>query len=202
MRKDKKNEHIRIKVTPKEEQKQKIDIATQTLERNIGFINSCDTKTSIILASIGVLLTIILTNDGLSTIWGIITSCCSGKTFCDILYLCGFFASASTLVIGIWKLVSVLIAKTEPPQKGSNTTSGPSIIFFGGILKVGDRAAYRDKFLAMSDCELLDELIAEIYVNAEIATQKYRRYNHGIKLSVWGFVLFALILLSGAYIYG
>lgn len=202
MKKDKKTEPIRIRVTPKEEQKHKIDIATQTLERNIGFINSCDTKTSIILTSIGVLLTIILTNDGLATIWGIISSCCSSKTFCDIFFLCGFFASAITLVIGIWKLVSVLIAKTEPLKRDSNTTTAPSMIFFGGILKVGDRTAYRDKFLTMSDRELLDDLIAEIYVNAEIATQKYRRYNHGLKLSVWGFVLFMLMLLLGVHIYG
>ena len=49
-----------------------INIATQTLERNISFIANCDNKTSIVLASIGVLLTIILTNNGINEIFKII----------------------------------------------------------------------------------------------------------------------------------
>ena len=146
MSKVKEPKRVCIKASPKENLTHKIDIATQTLERNIGFINSCDTKTSIVLTSIGVLLTIILTNDGLSAIFGIISSCGSGKTFCDILYLGGFLVSVGMLVIGMWKLVTVLIAKIEPSKKDSNPTTGPSMIFFGGILKVGNRAVYRNKF--------------------------------------------------------
>ena len=202
MSKVKEPKRVCIKASSKENLTHKIDIATQTLERNIGFINSCDTKTSIVLTSIGVLLTIILTNDGLSAIFGIISSCGSGKTFCDILYLGGFLVSVGMLVIGMWKLVSVLIAKIEPSKKDSNPTTGPSLIFFGGILKVGDRAVYRNKFFAMTDREYLDDLITEIYINAEIASQKYRRYNQGLKLSVWGLVLFILMFLAGMHIYG
>ena len=44
----------------------KIEIAAQTLDRNINFITNCDNKTSIVLATFGVLLTIILTNEGRS----------------------------------------------------------------------------------------------------------------------------------------
>lgn len=35
---------VYIKASPNKNLTQKIDIATQTLERNIGFINSCDTN--------------------------------------------------------------------------------------------------------------------------------------------------------------
>ena len=106
------------------------------------------------------------------------------------------------LVIGMWKLVGVLIAKIEPSKKDSNPTTGPSMIFFGGILKVGDRTVYRNKFFAMTDREYLDDLIAEIYINAEIASQKYRRYNQGLMLSVCGLFLFILMFLAGMHIYG
>ena len=84
----------------------------------------------------------------------------------------------------------------------TDATTSSSMIFFGGILKVGDRTVYHNKFLTMTDQELLDDLIAEIYTNAEIATQKYRRYNQGLKLTVWGFVLFILMFLAGMHIYG
>ena len=58
-----------------EEIEYKIEKATETLERNIGFISNCDNKTSIVLTALGVLLTIILTNDGLNAIFSIVRSC-------------------------------------------------------------------------------------------------------------------------------
>lgn len=202
MKNVKEPKRIFIKAAPKEDLTQKIDIATQTLERNIGFINSCDSKTSIVLTAIGVLLTIILTNDGLAAIFQIVTRSASGKTFCDVLYLVGLAASVCMLMIGIWKLVSVLIAKTEPLTKIQQSNGGSSMIFFGGILNIGDSSAYRNRFLTMKKEELLDDLISEIYTNAEIATQKYKRYNCGLKLTVCGFVLFILMFLAGIYVYG
>ena len=56
--------------------KYKIEIATQTLERNISFVVNCDNKTSIVLAIVGALLTIILTNEGLNEIFCIIKKRC------------------------------------------------------------------------------------------------------------------------------
>lgn len=53
----------------------KIEIAAQTLDRNINFITNCDNKTSIVLATFGVLLTIILTNEGLNELFNIIKTC-------------------------------------------------------------------------------------------------------------------------------
>ena len=53
----------------------KIEIATQTLDRNIGFVTNCDNKTSIVLAAFGVLLAIILTNEGSNEIFNIMKAC-------------------------------------------------------------------------------------------------------------------------------
>ena len=131
MNKVKEPKHVCMKASPKENLTHKIDIATQTLERNIGFINSCDSKTSIVLTMIGVLLTLILTNDGLTAIFLIISHSVFGNTFCDILYLIVLLASVGMLVIGIWNLVGVLIAKTKLSTKNSNPTTAPSMIFFG-----------------------------------------------------------------------
>lgn len=59
----------------KEDIEYKIEIATQTLDRNIGFVVNCDNKTSIALAAFGVLLAIILTNEGINEIFDIIKTC-------------------------------------------------------------------------------------------------------------------------------
>lgn len=177
----------------------KIEIATQTLERNIGFVTNCDNKTSIVLALIGVCLTIILTNDGLNAIDNIIKTCIETKTFCSIMYLLFLVGAIMVMVLGIFSLCAALIAKTSEEAKGLTITK--SRIFFTGISKHENFESYKEKFYKMSEQELLDELIAQIYINADIASQKYKKYNLGFKLVTVGFCLFVAILLIGIYLY-
>ena len=177
----------------------KIEIATQTLERNIGFVTNCDNKTSIVLAIIGVFFTIILTNDGLKAIYGIINACMEKKTFCCIMYLFVLGGTILIMLLGIYNLCGVLIARTS--EKAEGVTIGNSRIFFTGISKHGNCQAYKKRFYKMSEKELLDELIAQIYINSYIACLKYKKYNLGFKLTTVGFVLFVFVLLIGLYIY-
>lgn len=177
----------------------KIEIATQTLERNIGFVANCDNKTSIVLAAVGVFLTIILTNDGLNKIFDIIKSCIVTRTFCNVLYLICFAISVFVMAFGMFNLCSVLIAKTS--ESATGLTQMNSRIFFSGIRNNGDYENYHDKFCTMSRQELLDEVLAQIYINADIATQKYKKYNAGFKFTIIGFLSFVTILLIGIYLY-
>ena len=182
-----------------EELDYKIEIATQTLDRNIGFVTNCDNKTSIILTAVGVLLTIILTNEGINKAFYIIKSCIGAKTFCSIFYLLCFAGSIFIMALGMFKLGSVLMAKTSEDAVGRKDAT--SRIFFSGIRKSGDCKTYRSRFYSMNREELLNELIEQIYINADIATQKYEKYNLGIKCTIIGFVLFVAILLIGIYLY-
>lgn len=179
--------------------KYKIEIATQTLERNIGFVANCDNKTSIVLAIIGVFLTIILTNDGLNKIYGVINTCIEMKTFCSIMYLFALGVAIVVMVLGIYNLCIVLIAKTSETAEGVTLTN--SRIFFTGINKHGNCEIYKAKFYEMGEQELLDELIAQIYINSNIASKKYNKYNKGVKWTIIGFGLFVVILLIGIYLY-
>ncbi len=177
----------------------KIDIATQTLERNIGFVTNCDNKTSIVLTAFGVLITIILTNEGLNEIFNIVKSCITTKTFCSILYLLCFAGAIFAMVLGMFNLGSVLIAKTSEEVIGRNDEN--SRIFFSGIRKNGDHNVYYQKFCAMNKEELLNDLIEQIYINADIASIKYATYNRGLRCTIVGFVFFVILLLIGIYIY-
>lgn len=177
----------------------KIDIATQTLERNIGFVTNCDNKTSIVLTAFGVLITIILTNEGLNEIFNIVKSCIATKTFCSILYLLCFAGAIFAMVLGMFNLGSVLIAKTSEEVIGRNDEN--SRIFFSGIRKNGDHNVYHQKFCAMNKEDLLNDLIEQIYINADIASIKYATYNRGLRCTIVGFVFFVILLLIGIYIY-
>ena len=177
----------------------KIEIATQTLDRNIGFVTNCDNKMSVVLASFGVLLAIILTNEGLNEIFNIVKSCITTKTFYSILYLLCFAGAIFAMVWGMFNLGSVLVAKTSEEAIGRKDES--SRIFFAGIRKNGDYNAYHQRFCAMSKEDLLNDLIEQIYINADIASIKYATYNRGIRRTIVGFIFFIVLLLIGIYIY-
>lgn len=177
-----------------------IEISTQTLERNLGFISNCDNKASIILTAVGVLLTIILTNDGISNIFNLIKSCISTKTFCDIIFLIVFVASLITLLIGMLLLICVLIAKLDL-NRIKGIQKNKSRIYFGDIYSHYTYIEYKKAFLKMKKNDLLDDLISQIFINSTIATKKYKRYNLGFKLTMIGFFVFIVVLLIGNYIY-
>mgnify|MGYP000991882184 CR=1 FL=1 len=184
-------------VTNKEDLEYKIEIATQTLDRNIGFVTNCDNKTSIVLATFGVLLAIILTNEGLNEIFNIVKNCIEVKSLCHIFYLICFISTIFLLVWGMFNLGSVLVAKTSEEALGRKDES--SRIFFAGIRKNGNYVAYKQKFYAMNN--FLNDLIEQIYINANIASTKYATYNLGLKRTIIGFILFVTLLLIGIYIY-
>lgn len=163
----------------------KIEIATQTLDRNVGFITNCDNKTSIVLAIIGVLLTIILTNNGLSEMYSIIKKCIEMKTFCSIFYLILFIIPTLAMLVGMYNLCGVLLAKTNEVANGLDEKN--SHVFFSGIGKHGEYQVYKQQFVEMNKLELLDELLIQIYINADIANNKYKKYNMGLKLISLGF---------------
>lgn len=177
----------------------KIEIATQTLERNIGFVTNCDNKTSIVLAVFGVLLTIILTNEGLNEIFSVVKTCIEIKTSSSILYLLCFVGTILVMAWGMFNLGSVLVAKTSEEAIGRKDES--SRIFFAGIRKSGSCNAYCQRFYAMSKEDILNDLVEQIYINADIAVIKYTSYNLGLRRTSIGFILFVVLLLIGSYIY-
>lgn len=183
----------------KEDIEYKIEIATQTLDRNIGFITNCDSKISIVLATFGVLFTIILTNEGLNEIFSIMKTCIETKTFYSILYLTFFGGSVFVMSLGIFNLGSVLVAKTS--EEAIERKEENSRIFFAGIRRSGNYVAYRQRFYAMSKEDILNDLIEQIYINADIAAIKYTTYNLGLRRTVIGFILFVILWLIGIYIY-
>lgn len=178
---------------------EQIEIATKTLERNIGFITACDNKTSIFLAILGVILTIVFTNTDLNDLLNIITECISSKAFGDLLYLVFLISSFVLLLSGIMKLCKVLIGSTDEIARGIN--SPPSHIFFSGIQKNESFVNYSESFRSLSKEEVLNELLSQIYINSDIANSKYKYFNSGLINSIIGLGFFCIFLLTGFLIY-
>lgn len=176
-----------------------IEIATQTLDRNIGFIESCDKKTSIVLTVFGALLALILANKGFNEVFDIIKACVTTKTFCSVLYLFCFSGSIFVMAFGMFKLGCVLTAQTSEKSLGRQESN--SCIFFSGIKNNGNHNSYKQKFCSMKKKDILNDLIEQIYINADIASIKYATYNLGLRCMIRGFACFIVTLLIGVYIY-
>jgi len=92
-----------------------------------------------------------------------------------------------------------LFAKTTEEARGLKNAN--SRIFFTGIQKNGDFNTFSKQFSSMTQKELLDELIEQIYINSCIAAWKYKTYNSGFKQTIVGFILFVIIIIIGIYLY-
>ena len=178
----------------------KIDFATKTLERNIGFVNSCDTKTSIVLAIFGVILTIVFTSDILTNVLQTIQKVYDAKKCCSCLYLFLVLLSIAVVFIGICSLISVLIGRVDI-NKDSPCLKATSKIFFAGITKFENIEKYRNNFSKMTEKQYFNEIVNEIFINSKIASVKYKKYNLGLRCIAYGVLAFVIMILIGTFTY-
>lgn len=163
------------------------------LDRTVLWNNGCDTKTGIILALIGVLLTMVLTNEGLKTYYRIIVLAFDVKAW---VYLFALLCAVLCLLFGLIKLISVLFASINITDFNQPALETDSKLFFGSISN-NKFSEYKEKFLSMSEDDYINDLLSQIYINSKIANIKFKRYNLGVKTSILGFCGFILVFLLG-----
>ena len=178
-----------------------VEEAKATLERINSWINNCDTKTGAILALLGVILTLVLTNEGLSTCREIASKAMASRTFSDILYLIIWFVSFACLILGLFKLISALFATTSSEKFKQGKLETDSRIFFGSIGTTPTYQEYRDKFTGMTISDYINDLLSQVYINSLIASKKFKNYNQGLKYAIIGFCWFIVMLIIGNFVY-
>lgn len=181
---------------------EQIEEAQNSLDRINGWITSCDTKAGTILALVGVLLTLIFTNDGLATMYGVCQKVLPPKTFCVIIFILLFGASAVMLFYGIAHLIFSLVAKIDSNVYNEPGLVTDSILFFGSIAKRPSYQVFQRSVLNIEKKEYLMDILSQIYINSQIANKKHEYYNRGIKWTFIGFIAFILLFLIGICLYG
>lgn len=175
--------------------------ALYTLDRTIGFVNTCDSKSSVILGVFGVMVTILFSGEGINELKLIIKSAITENTSCGAFYLIFLFIAFSTLCIGIYKLLIVLFANTNCGEKNHEGLENDSKIFFGSISKNVNFKQYKEKLLTYSEDDYMNDIISQIYINSVICNKKFENYKNGIKLSIAGFLAFVFMWCLGIIIY-
>lgn len=172
--------------------------ALDILDRTIDFIRNCDNKASIFLGIFGVILTIVLTTEGLNNLMSIIQTAVEQKTFCNILYLLMFFGFAIITIVGLSQIIKILGVQVDfSSEKGLD---GDSKIFFEHISK-NKYSCYKKKLLTVTEEEFLNDITSQIYINSCICRDKYRHYKIGLRLTLIGFCGFIVLWVIGAVMF-
>lgn len=153
------------------------EVLEKNLDRIIGFVANCDSKVSYLLSAIGIILTVLLAIKPTNLTF--IKSAFYGHS--DKLYwflflgLVGLALSSYYFLKGIHHLSQSLMARTEIHSENSS-----SMIFFGAILAQRDGHNYLQN-IEKNEYSYREDLASQIYVNSEICTEKFKRYNKGFK---------------------
>ena len=177
------------------------EYADKTYEQVSGWINNCDSKASILLALIGVFLSIAFTSDfllegitvELKNIVGLFSGNCSCRVWSSVLLIALLGVSAFFFVKSLQSLFLVLFARLDDSRKEEN----PSVSFYKSI---GEHSYEEYKQLVRSiSCEMLtDDKLRQVYDCSKICTQKFLNYNKGIiaiKLALVFFGAFIALFL-------
>ena len=145
------------------------DDLSALLDRNIGFINNCDTKTSVGLAINGVMMSFVLS---------IMTGCESGGRALYIAPLMLLIVGASCFVYTLWARYEKCCSKTLFWCYSSNIET------------------QKEQLMEMNDDELKVDLCKQAIVNGILARKKYEWYNLGLFCTVSGSLGCILIVLG------
>lgn len=165
------------------------------LDRHLDWIKSCDTKASIVLAIIGVFLTIFLSDQSLNMLKEIFKQIVNNINFSNILYLIFFVFSWCLFIYGANCLVKVLIPRDKKilEEEGLYKDS----LYYFETISNNSFLEFKRKVTRDKDNEISD-LLSQIYVNAKICAIKYQFFKKGIKYSFFGIVSIVLVFMIGA----
>ena len=157
------------------------------------WIFNCDTKVSIMLATLGIFITILFSSDVGVFMARTIKASLSNITVCNLIYLFFLIIGMCLLVIGICKFIKVLIPTINLDH--------PSVMFFGSVASFQTFDIYREAVNSCTSDKLDDDLMHQIYAASLICNQKFKNYKQGIMLSFLGIGIILFWMLLGFLVY-
>ena len=172
--------------------------ADNTYGQISSWINNCDSKASILLALLGVILSIaftsdkllggilILTKDVVRLMKGDGTSCACASLF--ILVILGI--AIGFFIDSIRNILSVIYARLDDSRNAEN----PSISYYRSIgAKSYDE--YKQLVEGIDEDAFIEDKLRQVHDCSKICTRKFTSYNDGIASMKVGLVFFTIFLI-------
>lgn len=157
------------------------------------WIFNCDTKASIVLATLGIFLTILFSSSIGNFIAGTIKNCTENITVCNVIYLIIFIVGIIFMCAGIYKLIRVLV-----PTINMNHSS---VMFFGNVAAYPTFDEYCKSVSTCSSDDFTADILHQIFAASRICAQKFKNQKMGIMLSFIGVAIVLFWLLLGFVVY-
>lgn len=175
----------------------KIEDVHQTLENINQWITASDNKAAAALGIIGIILTILFTNNTIIENCANITSTAfSSRTFGDIIFIVLVLMSTIYSLDGI-RLIFLVIC----PKLTSQGKSAKSIFYFGDIAQHKSFTDYQNAINSKNNDDILEDLQNQVYQNSIICNAKHQNLARGIKQFILGLAGLVTLYLIGIAIY-
>lgn len=173
----------------------------ERLDRILDWIKSCDTKASIVIAGIGVTLTVLTSSNSLNGLKKVITSLFSNVNFSNFLFLLFLVAALGCIFFGVVNLILVLVPRLNKFGSKLSGTKSSSLYYFGKISEIDYNSFKQNIEREINTSDEIEDLLSQIYINANICTVKYSYYRRGIIFSFTGLVAFIILYLVGLFLF-
>lgn len=164
------------------------------LDRILAWTNNCDTKTSIILATFGILTTLFGSEFFIEKFKTIIFYNLVSIDFAKFIFLLSLTTGFCCYLMGL----SFLILELFPSliTKKNHNLNQSSSFFFGMIINK-ELAVFKQEILSLNVDEEIDDLISQVYINSVICDRKYHFVKRGVFFSCLGFLSICVLFCIG-----
>lgn len=172
----------------------------EILDRNTAWIENCDSKTSIILGTFGVIAGIFLATDYVSKFKSIFCHMISNVDFWTVIYIIFCISSIGLILFGCICWITALFAKVNLNEFSNRGIKSDSLIFFSSIAKHKSLSSYKQNLEECETARMEEDLISQIYVCSIICDKKFKCYKLGLLFASIGLVLFIGLFVIGLII--
>ncbi len=160
------------------------------LDRILEWIKSCDTKASILLAGIGITLTILSSETFLQKYETILCFFLKDINLWKLIYLGISALFLLSIIAGVIYLVFEL-----NPSLISNKNKNKEIDSFYFFSTIANKCLenFKDEYMKIDNLSDIEDLLNQLYINAKICDLKYKYTKKGILFSTLG--IFGLIFM-------
>lgn len=151
------------------------------------WISNCDTKSSILLTLIGIIVGVIFSNGYAFKLISLYEE--SPALSCElIIYSRALLCSLILIISGIHHIILSI-----SPNFKITPTNKDSLIFYASIASK-TLEEYKTE-IKSQDYEFDKDLISQIHINAEICTKKFINFKTGFKELILGFIIITLLII-------